>query len=336
MEKVLITGVCGFIGFHLARRLLDEGLGVVGIDNLNAYYDPRLKEARLERLAPKKGFQFIRGDITDREKIEALFKKHSFDIIVHLAAQAGVRYSLENPYSYLNSNLCGLLPVLEGCKERNIKHLVFASSSSVYGANATLPFSVHQQVDHPVSLYAATKRAGELLAHSYSFLYRIPTTVLRFFTVYGPWGRPDMAYFKFTKLIIEGKPIDVYNFGDMRRDFTYIDDIVEGVVRIMEKAPSSDLSRKGSTPGSQSSSAPFRVYNIGRGKAVELLALIELIEKELGKEAKRNMLPLQAGDVVQTCADISDLVKASGFQPETSIEEGISKFVTWFREYYKV
>ncbi|UCB46224.1 MAG: NAD-dependent epimerase/dehydratase family protein, partial [Spirochaetota bacterium] len=321
--------------YHLAKRLLDEGAAVIGIDNLNTYYDPKLKEARLERLKTKEGFQCIRNDIADREKIETLFEKHSFNIVVHLAAQAGVRHSLKNPYSYLDSNLCGLLPILEGCRESNIKHLVFASSSSVYGADTTIPFSAHNPADHPVSLYAATKRGGELLAHSYSILYGIPTTVLRFFTVYGPWGRPDMAYFRFTKLITEGKPIDVYNFGDMRRDFTYIDDIVEGLVRVMEKAPSPDPAWKGSNPDPQSSIAPFCIYNIGRGEAVELPTLIKHIENELGIKAKCKKLPIQSGDVIQTCADISDLVKATGFRPKTSIEQGIKKFVVWYRDYYK-
>jgi UDP-glucuronate 4-epimerase len=336
MEKVLITGVCGFIGFHLAKRLLSEGIAVVGIDNLNPYYDPRLKEARLERLEQENGFQFQRGDIADREGIEALFQKHRFDVIVHLAAQAGVRYSLEAPFSYLNSNLSGVLTILEGCREQGATHLVFASSSSVYGAASRLPFSEHQAVDHPVSLYAATKRAGELLAHSYASLFGIPTTVLRFFTVYGPWGRPDMAYYRFTSLIADGKPIDVYNFGNMKRDFTYIDDIVEGVVRVMGNVPSPEDSWDSSNPDPQSSSAPFRIYNIGRGEAVELSSLIEAIERELGKKARRNLLPLQPGDVVRTCADVSDLVRATGFRPKTSLEEGVHKFVNWYREYYKV
>jgi len=336
MKRILVTGVCGFIGFHLAKRLLSEGAVIVGVDNLNPYYEVTLKERRLSLLREKRGFFFIRGDLADRVLVEDLFRKHDFSTVVHLAAQAGVRHSIIEPYSFLESNLSGLFPLLEGCRNNRVRHFLFASSSSVYGANSTVPFSEHHAVDHPVSLYAATKRAGELLAHSYSSLYAIPTTGLRFFTVYGPWGRPDMAYYRFTRLIHEGAPIDVYNYGKMKRDFTYIDDIIEGVVRTMKKPPKTDPSRHGKSLDPASSAAPFRIYNIGRGEPVELLRFIEIIEEKLGKKAQKNLLPMQKGDVVETYADISDLKRETGFLPKTTLEEGLQKFVMWYREYHRV
>ncbi len=336
MDHILITGACGFIGFHLARRLLNEGIEIVGIDNLNDYYDVRLKEARLSQLQDRDRFKFIKVDLENRKVVEDIFNNYTFDIVVHLAAQAGVRYSLEDPYSYIDSNLSGFLPVLEGCRKRRVKHLVFASSSSVYGANKKIPFSPHHGVDHPVSLYGATKRAVELMAHSYSSLFKIPSTGLRFFTVYGPWGRPDMAYYKFTKGIVEGKPIDVYNYGKMKRDFTYIDDIIEGVLRVMQRPPEQNSSWDGSNPDPCTSFAPYRIYNIGNNKSVDLSAFISILEKELDKKAEKNFLPLQPGDIVETCADISDIIRDVGFEPRTSIEEGIKRFIEWFRDYYKI
>jgi UDP-glucuronate 4-epimerase len=336
MEHILITGVCGFIGYHLARRLFEEGAFVVGIDNLNPYYEVALKKSRLSFLEKNKGFSFVKGDLGDRPLVEEVFEKNGFDVVVHLAAQAGVRYSLVDPYSYGERNIMSLFPLLEGCRKKGVKHLLFASSSSVYGERSRVPFSAHEPVDHPVSLYAATKRAGELICHSYSCFAGLPVTALRFFTVYGPWGRPDMAYYRFTRLILEGRPIDIYNFGKMKRDFTYIDDIVEGIVRIMAKPPSSDPSPKEKGPDPASSAAPFRIFNIGKGQPVELLRFIEIIEGELGKKAEKNFLPIQPGDVTETFADIEDLTRITGFVPEVPLKEGIRRFVRWYREYYGV
>jgi UDP-glucuronate 4-epimerase len=335
-KPVLVTGAAGFIGYHLAERLLGEGRQVVGLDNLNDYYDPALKEARLERLEARDAFTFARVDLADRRKMEALFATYGFGVVVHLAAQAGVRYSIENPHSYVDSNLVGFLHILEGCRHTGVDHLVFASSSSVYGANTEMPFSVHHNVDHPLSLYAATKKANELMAHTYSSLYDLPTTGLRFFTVYGPWGRPDMALFKFTKKILAGEPIDVFNFGNHRRDFTYIGDIVEGVVRVMETIPEPNPEWSGDDPDPATSRAPWRVYNIGNNQPVELMRYIEVIEECLGQKAEMNMLPLQPGDVPDTYADVSALTEDVGYTPDTPIEEGIKKFIEWYRDYYKV
>lgn len=335
-KRVLVTGAAGFIGSFLAKKLLERGDEVVGIDNLNEYYDVNLKLSRLKQLEGIKGFKFIKADLADREEIRQLFSSHSFDIVANMAAQAGVRYSLVNPYVYIDSNISGFLNILEGCRHSGVKHFVFASSSSVYGANTKMPFSVHHNVDHPVSLYAATKKSDELMAHTYSSLYGIPCTGLRFFTVYGPWGRPDMAYFIFTKAILEDRPIDVFNNGKMRRDFTYIDDIIEGVVRVIDKVPLSDTNWNGDKPDSATSYAPYRLYNIGNNNPVELMHFIKVLEDSLGKEAKMKMLPMQAGDVPATYADIDDLTRDVGFRPVTSIEDGIREFVNWYREYYKV
>ena len=336
MRKVLVTGAAGFIGFHLAKRLLEEGDEVIGIDNLSTYYDVNLKKARLSILKKYSNFKFIKIDIADRKKTAELFNQEDFEIVVHLAAQAGVRYSLINPYAYIDSNIVGFLNILEGCRHKKIKHLIFASSSSVYGANTLMPFSVHHNVDHPISLYAATKKANELMAHVYASLYKIPCTGLRFFTVYGPWGRPDMALFIFTKAILEDKPIDVFNYGKMKRDFTYIDDIIEGVVRIIDKIPKPNPNWSGEKPDPSSSFAPYKLYNIGNNNPVELLRLIEILEECLGKKAKKNFLPLQPGDVPATYADIDDIEKDVGFKPKTPIEKGIRKFVEWYKEYYKI
>ena len=335
-KPVLVTGAAGFIGYHLAERLLGEGRQVVGLDNLNDYYDPALKEARLERLEARDAFTFARVDLADRRKMEALFATYGFGVVVHLAAQAGVRYSIENPHSYVDSNLVGFLHILEGCRHTGVDHLVFASSSSVYGANTEMPFSVHHNVDHPLSLYAATKKANELMAHTYSSLYDLPTTGLRFFTVYGPWGRPDMALFKFTKNILAGEPIDVFNYGNHRRDFTYIGDIIEGVVRVMETTPEPNPDWSGDNPDPATSRAPWRVYNIGNNQPVELMRYIEVIEECLGQKAEKNMLPMQPGDVPDTYADVSALTEDVGYTPDTPIEEGIKKFIEWYRDYYKV
>jgi len=332
--KLFVTGAAGFIGFHTARRFLERGDEVVGIDNLNDYYEVSLKEARLSRLTPEPSFRFVRMDLADREGVAALFDRERPDRVVHLAAQAGVRYSLANPFAYVDSNLAGFTTILEGCRRVGVQHLVYASSSSVYGANTRMPFSVHHNVDHPVSLYAATKKANELLAHSYSHLYRIPVTGLRFFTVYGPWGRPDMALFLFTRAILTGKPIDVFNHGEMERDFTYIDDIVEGVVRVTDRIPSVNPSWSGDHPDPASSNAPYRLYNIGNNRPEKLLRMIEVLESCLGRTAVKNMLPMQAGDVKATAADVADLVRDVGFSPSTPIEVGIQRFVEWFREYY--
>lgn len=332
--KILVTGAAGFIGFHLSKRLLEQGDEVIGLDNLNDYYEVRLKYARLKQLEEDPLFRFIKIDLEDQEGIAELFRAEKFDKVVNLAAQAGVRYSITNPHAYINSNLVGFINILEGCRYNEVKHLVYASSSSVYGANTTMPFSIHHNVDHPVSLYAATKKANELMAHTYSSLYDIPTTGLRFFTVYGPWGRPDMALFLFTKAILEGRPIDVYNHGKMRRDFTYIDDIIEGVVRVVDRIASPNPEWSGGAPDPGTSYAPYRIYNIGNNNSVELLQFIETLEKCLGKQSIKNFLPIQAGDVPATTADVNDLMQDVGFRPNTDIETGISRFVEWYRNYY--
>ncbi|ACH37884.1 UDP-galacturonate 4-epimerase [Citrifermentans bemidjiense Bem] len=336
MTKILVTGAAGFIGSHLSHRLLAKGHEVVGLDNLNDYYDVSLKEGRLARLEGKPGFRLVRMNLEDREGIARLFAAEKFDSVVNLAAQAGVRYSIQNPYAYIDSNISGFINILEGCRHNKVKHLVYASSSSVYGANTTMPFSVHHNVDHPVSLYAATKKANELMAHTYSSLYGLPTTGLRFFTVYGPWGRPDMALFLFTKAILEGKPIDVFNYGKMQRDFTFVDDIVEGVSRVIDSVPPGEAGWSGATPDPGTSYAPYKIYNIGNNNPVELLRFIEVLEKALGKEAQKNLLPIQAGDVPATYADVDDLMRDVGFKPATSIEDGIARFVAWYRDFYKV
>jgi UDP-glucuronate 4-epimerase len=324
--KILVTGAAGFIGYHLAQRLLSQGQQVYGIDNLNDYYDVNLKKARLAQLQSHSEFTFQQLDLSDRADISQFFQNQKIDRVVHLAAQAGVRYSLDNPHAYADSNLMGFLNILEGCRHSKIEHLVFASSSSVYGNNTKVPFAVSDNVDHPISLYAATKKANELMAHSYSHLYNLPITGLRFFTVYGPWGRPDMAYFKFVKAIAENKPIDVYNFGKMQRDFTYIDDVIEGIVRVIEKPPQSD--------SETSSAVPYKIYNIGNNSPVELLTFIEVVEAAMGKTAVKNLLPMQPGDVPSTYADVDDLMADVGFKPSTPIEEGIRQFVEWYRDYY--
>jgi UDP-glucuronate 4-epimerase len=334
--KVLVTGAAGFIGSFVAHRLLDRGDEVVGLDNLNGYYDPALKEARLERLTPRRGFRFVKLDLADGAGMAALFKAERFDRVVHLAAQAGVRYSLENPQAYVDSNITGTLNVLEGCRHNNVAHLVFASTSSVYGANTRMPFSVHQAATHPLSFYAATKRANELMAHNYAALFRIPVTGLRFFTVYGPWGRPDMALFLFTKNILEGRPIDVFNYGHHKRDFTYVEDIAEGVVRALDRVATPDPGWNSDDPDPATSSAPYRIYNIGNNRPVNLSHYIETLEKCLGKKAQKNLLPLQLGDVPDTYADVEDLVRDVGYRPSTSVEDGVKAFVDWYRSYYKV
>jgi len=332
--RVLVTGAAGFIGSALAHRLLDSGDEVVGIDNLNDYYDVRLKHARLERLGVRKAFRFQKLDIAEREPMQALFSSSGFDAVVHLAAQAGVRYSIENPAAYVDANIVGFLNVLEGCRHSKVGHLVFASSSSVYGANTRLPFSEHDNVDHPVSLYAASKKANELMAHSYAHLYGLPCTGLRFFTVYGPWGRPDMALFLFTEGICAGRPIRVFNRGEMVRDFTYIDDIVEGVVRVIGDPASPAPKWSGDRPDPATSYAPWRIFNIGNSQPVNLMRYIEVIEKSVGRKAQLDLLPMQPGDVRATTADVSDLEQAVGFRPRTSVEEGVAKFVAWYRDYY--
>jgi UDP-glucuronate 4-epimerase len=334
--RVLVTGAAGFIGYHVAQKLLDRGDEVVGLDNLNDYYDPALKEARLAEIGRRNRFSFMKADIGDREAMARLFSDGGFERVVHLAAQAGVRYSIENPHAYADSNLVGFLNILEGCRHAGVRHLVYASSSSVYGANEKLPFSVSDPVDHPVSLYAATKKANELMAHTYSHLYGLPTTGLRFFTVYGPWGRPDMALFLFTRKILAGEPIDVFNNGAHLRDFTYIDDIAEGVVRTLDRVaePSADWDPRHPDPAI--SSAPYRLYNIGNNRPVALLDFIAAIEKAVGRKAVMNMLPMQKGDVEATYADIDALADAVGFRPATPIEDGIAKFVAWYRDYYSV
>jgi len=334
-KKVMVTGVAGFIGFHLTQRLLKDGCHVTGIDNLNTYYDVRLKEARLKLLKGQGKFTFFKMDLCNRKDFEKYLENSSFDVVVNLAAQAGVRYSLENPQAYVDANLVGFVNILEYCRHNGVKHLVFASSSSVYGANTKMPFSVHHNIDHPVSLYAATKKANELMAHTYSHLYDLHCTGLRFFTVYGPWGRPDMALFLFTRAIIEGKPIKVFNHGKMQRDFTYIDDIVEGVVRIMGKLPEPDPAWSGDKPDPGTSYVGYKIYNIGNNNPVELMEFIQTIEKVLGKKAKKKFMDLQPGDVPATYADIDDLINDVGFKPATPIEEGIKRFISWYKEYYK-
>ncbi len=336
MAKVLITGAAGFIGSHLAQQLLSRGDTVVGLDNLNDYYSVELKKARLARLEGQPGFTFAHLDLADRAGMEALFAAHRFDRVVNLAAQAGVRYSLTNPHAYVESNLVGFTNILEGCRHHEVRHLVYASSSSVYGANTSMPFGVHDNVDHPLSLYAASKKANELMAHTYSHLYGLPTTGLRFFTVYGPWGRPDMALFLFTKAILEGKPIDVFNHGRMRRDFTYVDDIVEGVVRVMDRVAEPNREWSGDAPDPGTSRAPYRLYNIGNNQPVELMHMIATLEECLGITAEKNMLPMQPGDVPRTYADVDDLVRDVGFKPATPIEVGVRRFVDWYRSYYEV
>lgn len=332
--KILVTGSAGFIGFHVSKWLCDRGDEVVGIDNLNDYYEVSLKEARLAQLEPFSCFKFIRLDIADRDGMSALFSKENFDRVVHLAAQAGVRYSIENPHAYVDSNIVGFLNVLEGCRTHNVEHLVYASSSSVYGANESIPFSERDNVDHPVSFYAATKKANESMAHSYSQLYSLPTTGLRFFTVYGPWGRPDMSPTLFAKAITEGKPVRVFNYGKHRRDFTYIDDIVQGVVRTLDKVAEPNLEWSGKSPDPSSSKAPWRIYNIGNSEPVELLYYIECLEKALSKAAEKELLPLQPGDVEDTYADVRSLVNDVGYHPKMSIDEGVEKFANWYVDYY--
>jgi UDP-glucuronate 4-epimerase len=333
--NILVTGAAGFIGYHVSLQLLERGDSVTGIDNMNDYYDVSLKKSRLSLLEPYERFTFIRADIADRGAMEEIFRKGEFDMVVNLAAQAGVRYSLINPHSYIDSNIQGFLNILEGCRHHDVKHLVYASSSSVYGANETMPFSVHDNVDHPLSLYAASKKANELMAHTYSHLYNLPTTGLRFFTVYGPWGRPDMALFLFTDAILAGRPIKVFNYGKHRRDFTYIDDITEGVLRTLDHVAEPNPDWSGFKPDPGSSRAPWRVYNIGNSKPVELMDYIAALEKELGRITVKEYLPLQPGDVPDTYADVDQLVRDVHYKPETTVEEGIRRFVAWYRGYYK-
>ncbi len=332
--KVLVTGTAGFIGNHLALRLLERGDEVIGVDNLNDYYDVNLKLARLDRIKNHSSYANIQADIADKEVLEKVFKQYKPQHVVNLAAQAGVGYSLENPHAYIDSNIVGFMNILEGCRHHEVKHLVYASSSSVYGANTSMPFSIHDNVDHPLSLYAASKKANELMAHTYSHLYNLPTTGLRFFTVYGPWGRPDMALFLFTKAILAGEPIKVFNYGNHHRDFTYVDDIVEGVIRTLDNVAVANPDWKGEKPDPGTSKAPWRVYNIGNQNPVELLKYIEVLEQKLGKKAEKELLPLQPGDVPDTYADVEALVNDVGYKPATSIEEGIEKFVLWYQSYY--
>jgi UDP-glucuronate 4-epimerase len=334
--KILLTGAAGFIGMHAAKSLLARGDTVIGVDNLNDYYDVSLKQARLAELAPHKNFQFIKVDLKDRGAIEKLFADHKPQRVLHLAAQAGVRYSLTHPHQYIDANLVGFLNVLEGCRQHGVAHLLFASSSSVYGANTKMPYSTHDNVDHPLSLYAATKKANELMAHSYAHLYGLPVTGLRFFTVYGPWGRPDMAPFLFTRKIIAGEPIDVFNEGNHKRDFTYIDDVVEGTVRTLDQVPAANPAWSSSNPDPATSSAPYRLYNIGNHTPVSLLEFIATIERATGKPARKRLLPMQPGDVLETYADVSELKAATGFEPKTPLDEGIKRFVAWYREFYRV
>lgn len=333
-QSVLVTGAAGFIGFHVSQRLLQAGRKVVGLDSLNDYYDPSLKEARLAILKNDPSFAFIKLDLADRPAMADLFARHRFPLVIHLAAQAGVRYSIDNPHVYADANLEGFANVLEGCRHNGCRHLLFASSSSVYGANTKLPFSVHDNVDHPISLYAATKKANELMAHAYSHLYKLPATGLRFFTVYGPWGRPDMAIYSFAKSITQGTPIKLFNGGDMRRDFTYIDDISEAVVRLADRPPSGNTDWSGAKPDPSSSPAPWKIYNIGNNKPEKLLDVVALLEKALGKPAQRELLPMQPGDVPATYADIEDLARDVGFRPKTDIAEGIARFAAWYRDYH--
>ncbi|MGJ0191247.1 NAD-dependent epimerase [Pantoea sp. RRHST58] len=334
--NILVTGAAGFIGFHVTQRLLAAGHQIVGIDNLNDYYDVGLKQSRLDLIAQHPSFRFIKMELGDRAAIASLFEQHAFQRVIHLGAQAGVRYSIDNPHAYADANLTGHLNILEGCRHHKIEHLLYASSSSVYGLNRKMPFSTDDSVDHPVSLYAATKKANELMSHTYSHLYNLPTTGLRFFTVYGPWGRPDMALFKFTRAMIAGEAIDVYNRGEMKRDFTYIDDIAEAIVRLQDVIPQRDESWTVETGSPATSSAPYRVYNIGNSQPTSLISYIEAIEKALGVTAKKNLLPMQPGDVLETSADTEALYQAIGFKPQTSVEEGVARFVSWYREFYNV
>jgi UDP-glucuronate 4-epimerase len=334
-RPVLVTGAAGFIGFALARRLLETGRAVVGIDSINDYYDPALKEARLAVLRQFKNFVFHKLDLADRKNTEMIFRDGDFGPVVHLAAQAGVRYSLQNPHAYLDANLSGFLNVLEGCRHRHTEHLVFASSSSVYGANTRMPYSVHDNVDHPISLYAATKKANELMAHAYSHLYDLPTTGLRFFTVYGPWGRPDMAMFIFAKAIAQGQPIQLFNYGRMRRDFTYVDDVTEAVERVIARVPAKSDRPPSDERDPASSTAPWRIYNIGNNRTVEVSRVVELIEQEFGRKAIVELLPMQPGDVPETCADVDDLMRDVGFRPSTAIEPGVRNFIAWYRDYHR-
>jgi UDP-glucuronate 4-epimerase len=332
--RVLVTGAAGFIGYHTAKALLDRGDEVIGLDNLNTYYDVKLKQARLAQLQGRQGFAFHKLDLADRAGVERLFAEGRPQRVIHLGAQAGVRYGMENPHAYIDANIVGTLHVLEGCRHNGVEHLVFASSSSVYGANTTMPFSVHQNVDHPLSVYAASKKANELMAHTYAHLFRLPVTGLRFFTVYGPWGRPDMALFKFTRNILAGEPIDVFNNGHHARDFTYIDDVVEGVLRTANRIPAPNPNWSGARPDPATSSAPYRIYNIGNHNPVELMHFIGVLEKALGREVKKNFLPMQAGDVPATFADVEDLAADVGFAPATPIDDGVARFVKWYRDYY--
>jgi UDP-glucuronate 4-epimerase len=334
-HSVLVTGAAGFIGFHVARRLVEEGRDVIGIDNLSPYYDPKLKEARLAQLAGAKNFKFMKLDLADRTATAALFAEHHFAHVIHLAAQAGVRYSLVDPQAYADANLLGFINVLEGCRHHGCRHLVYASSSSVYGANTKMPFRTSDNVDHPLSLYGASKKANELMAHSYAHLFNLPATGLRFFTVYGPWGRPDMAMWIFAAAIAAGKPIKLFNHGKMRRDFTYVDDVVEAVVRLIDRPATGDPSWSGDRPDPSRSAAPWRIYNIGNNQPVELLDMISLVEKSLGRTAEKNFLPMQPGDVPETYADVDDLVRDTGFRPSTPLADGIARFIEWYREYYK-
>jgi UDP-glucuronate 4-epimerase len=336
MKKILVTGAAGFIGAHLSRRLIAAGAEVVGLDNLNDYYDPQLKRARMAALAEGEGFTHVDMELADRTAIAGLFSEHRFDAVVNLAAQAGVRYSLINPHSYVDTNIVGFVNLLEGCRHSGVGHFVYASSSSVYGANTRMPFSVHDNVDHPVSLYAASKKANELMAHTYSHLFGLPTTGLRFFTVYGPWGRPDMALFLFTRAILAGRPIDVFNNGNMERDFTYIDDIVEGVFRVIHKVPEGNPAWQGDAPDPATSYCPYRVYNIGNNSKEQLLRYIEVLEDCLGQKAEKNFLPMQPGDVPATYADVDDLVRDFDYKPGTTLEYGIGRFVDWYRGYFRV
>jgi UDP-glucuronate 4-epimerase len=335
-SPVLVTGAAGFIGFSLARRLLEGGRSVVGIDSINNYYDPTLKEARLAVLRQFKNFVFHKLDLADRKGTETIFRDGEFGPVVHLAAQAGVRYSLENPHAYLDANLTGFLNVLEGCRHRRTEHLIFASSSSVYGANERMPYSVHDNVDHPISLYAATKKANELMAHAYSHLYGIPATGLRFFTVYGPWGRPDMAMFIFARAIAESRPIKLFNYGRMRRDFTYVDDITEAVERIITRVPNKSEQSKAAGLEPATSTAPWRIYNIGNNRTVEISRVVELLEHEFGRKAEVELVPMQPGDVPETCADVDDLIRDVGFRPSTPVEQGVRNFIAWYRDYHRV
>lgn len=334
MKGILVTGAAGFIGFHISQRLLADGDLVVGLDNMNPYYDVRLKENRLKQLAPYGNYSFVRADIADRTAMERLFAHLQPRVVVHMAAQAGVRYSVANPHAYVDSNLVGFMNVLEGCRHAGVEHLVFASSSSVYGANTRTPYSVHHGADHPVSLYAATKRANELMAHTYATLYGLPCTGLRLFTVYGPWGRPDMAPYLFTKAILEDRPIELYNEGRMKRDFTYIDDIIDGVVRLVPRKPAENVVWDRNSPDPATSFAPYKIYNIGNSRPVDLLEFIAVLERHIGRKARKKLLPMQPGDVLETYADVDDLMADSGFRPQTSVDDGIGRYVRWFRSYY--